>query len=125
MEITDEMLKAARMGPYQELAWQLKFDLKPELSESQKSHFIDDFASFADKKQLGLAGQLGDFVVVSIVNRKAVTVEEQQLLKGWLTKRSEILLDHENVGDGYTDAWYEQLRQYQEPQTDTFAKFFS
>ena len=125
MEITDEMLKAARMGPYQELAWQLKFDLKPELSESEKSHFTDDFAHYADENQLGLAGQLGDFVIVSIVNRKAVTVEEQQLLKGWLTKRSEIILVYENVGDVYTDAWYEQLMHYQEPQTDTFAKFFS
>jgi len=123
--ITEGMLKGAKMGPYQELAWELQFELQPDLSESERQEFVDEMAAFAEDNQLGLAGQNGDYVVVSIANRKAVTIEEQQLLKKWLSERSEVNSVHQSTDDGYTDAWHEQLMRCLEPQTATFIKFYS
>lgn len=125
MIITEEVLKQARMGSYQELAWILKFDLKSDLSAGERQLLLAETVSFADKNQLGLAGELGDFVVLSTANRKAVTAEEQQVMRDWLTKRPEIIVVHENDGDGYSDAWLEQVLHWGEWQTDTFTKFFS
>lgn len=113
------------MGPYQELAWKLKFELKPEINEANQKPFLEAMASFADANQLGLFGQLGDLTVVSLANRKAVSLDEQQLLKSWLSNRPEIALVLEKDGDGYTDAYLQQLLCWGEWETDSFTKFFS
>lgn len=112
MILTEEMLKQCRMGPYQELAWLLKFEVITVLTQNQRDNFLADFVRFTEAHQLGIAGDLtlGQFTVVSLANRSAVTNKEQSLVLNWLAKRAEVhrIVDAE-MGDSLSDAWFEFL----------------
>ena len=134
MNLTKDELKAARMGEFQELAWELQFEVEPELTDIQKQSLLDRLASFAELNQLGLAGKFGDGLaknscecyVVSLLNRKAVTIVEQALLNQWLMTQTGVNLVAESEGDGLTDAWFAWTVVYAgSTENQAFAKFFS
>ena len=110
MWLSEGIRKVARMGEFQELAWLLKFELISTLSAEQQNTLLADFIYFAEANQLGLAGHLGDFTVVSFSNRQRVTEAEQRLIMHWLMARQEVSLIHNNHSDNeLSDAWLEVL----------------
>lgn len=112
MKFTDEQLKAARMGEFQELAWNFQIQFKANLQVSQKQYLLDsltEFTEFTESKKLGLGGEPDNFYLVSLLNRKAVTPQERKSLTDWLIVRPEInklLIPETGLGDGLADAWF-------------------
>lgn len=112
METTDEGLWEARMGPYQELAWRLQIELVTGLSQEQHSAFLTSLIGFLEVHQLGVAGDpaRGRFVIVSLLNRKAVSQQQQLLVTDWLAGRSEVHRVADTEAENYfSDAWMEYL----------------
>ncbi|MBF9142463.1 50S ribosome-binding protein YggL [Hymenobacter properus] len=129
MEFTQEQLKAARMGEFQELAWHFRVELKPELSTLQCQVFFSDLIDFTESNKLGLGGEPSDFYLVSLLNRKAVTATEQKLLTDWLLARfevSQMTIAETGLEGGLTDAWFIMMLVSAEGiTTPSFHRFFS
>ena len=80
----------ARAGKFQELAWQVELDLKAGVTTAEQQAFLQAFTDFMEENQLGFAGELADFVVVSLTNRQGVVLAERRLMKNWLMQRPEV-----------------------------------
>ncbi|MGI4875135.1 MAG: 50S ribosome-binding protein YggL [Janthinobacterium lividum] len=123
MKEDDKTLYTACMGEFQELAWQVKIELKPSLTSAEQQLFNDRFISFMEANQLGWAGELADFVVVSLPNRSNVTLTERRLVKHWLMQRPEVETVLYLESSGTIDAWMANMLYNNE--TPAFTKFFS
>lgn len=113
----------AKIGKFQELAWQVELDLKAGVSAAAQQAFLEDFIGFMEENQLGFAGEFADFVVVSLNNRQGVTLAERRLMKNWLMQRPEVdgILYRATGAD--LDAWL--AHALYDIESPAFMRFFS
>ncbi|RZK36551.1 MAG: DUF469 family protein [Hymenobacter sp.] len=113
----------ARVGEFQELAWQVELDLKAGVTAAEQQAFLKEFTDFMEENQLGFAGELADSVVVSLTNRQGVTLAERRLIKNWLMQRPEVdgVLYRATGAD--SDAWL--AHTLYDAESPAFTRFFS
>jgi len=113
----------ARVGKFQELAWQVELDLKAGVTSLEQQLFLEKFTDFMEENQLGFAGEFSDFVVVSLNNRQGVTLDERRLIKNWLMQRPEVdgILYRATGAD--MDAWL--AHALYDTESPAFTQFFS
>jgi len=94
--------KKLRVGEFQELGFQVRFELRAELSESELTAFWDAFVLEAIERN-GLAYGGGTEGYASSWRRGSATDAHRQTVHSWLSSRVEVL--SVEVGP-LADAWH-------------------
>ncbi len=113
----------ARVGKFQELAWQVELDLKAGVTTTEQQAFLKEFTDFMEENQLGFAGEPADFAVVSLTNRRGVTLNERRLIKNWLIQRPEVDGVLYRATGAELDAWL--AHALYDNDSPAFTRFFS
>jgi hypothetical protein len=94
--------KKLRVGEFQELGFEVSFELRPELAEDQLLAFWDAFILEAIERN-GLAYGGGTQGFCSSWRRGSTTETHRELLRSWLSSRAEV--SSVTVGP-LMDAWH-------------------
>ena len=96
------MRKKLRVGEFQELGFDVSFELRPELVEDELIRFWDTFILDAiERNGLSYGGGTNGFA--SVWGRGSATEMHRENVRSWLSSRAEVL--SVSVGPLF-DAWY-------------------
>ena len=94
--------KKLRLKDFQELGFQVSFDLAVEPKSAAELAFMEELLTFVESIDLFIGGSSTSFYAVAD-NHNSATPEQQEALRDWLSQNASV--SNVNIGP-LTDAWY-------------------